>query len=76
MEPNRKEYNWYHQQFRRVPTIDECYTDDVVCIYEADQQFKRDRLVDSQILNILRLRMDDCVREGIVIEFITTITLN
>jgi NADH dehydrogenase (ubiquinone) 1 beta subcomplex subunit 10 len=63
VEPNRKEYNWYHQQFRRVPTIDECYIDDRVCIYEADQQFKRDRLVDSQILNILRLRMDDCVKE-------------
>jgi NADH dehydrogenase (ubiquinone) 1 beta subcomplex subunit 10 len=64
VEPNRRDYNWYHQQFRRVPNIDECYIDDKVCIYEADQQFKRDRLVDSQILNILRLRMDDCVKEG------------
>src|SRR5688500_6980500 len=31
VEPNRKDYNWYHQQFRRVPTIDECYIDDKVC---------------------------------------------
>jgi len=61
--PNQKQYNWYHQQFRRVPNIDECYTDDRVCIYEADQQFKRDRIVDSQIINLLRLRADDCVKE-------------
>lgn len=43
--PNQKKYPWYHQQFRRVPTIDQCYTDDVVCDFEANSQFKRDRLV-------------------------------
>lgn len=63
MEPNRKEYNWYHRQFRRVPTIDECYIDDRICWYEANEQFKRDRIVDSQIVNILRTRVDDCFRE-------------
>ncbi|MPC80537.1 NADH dehydrogenase [ubiquinone] 1 beta subcomplex subunit 10 [Portunus trituberculatus] len=41
---NRPQYNWYHQQFRRVPTIDECYTDDIVCYTEANEQFKRDKL--------------------------------
>ncbi|XP_071438554.1 NADH dehydrogenase [ubiquinone] 1 beta subcomplex subunit 10 [Hetaerina americana] len=60
VEPNRSTYNWYHQKFRRVPTIDECYTDDIVCQMEANLQFKRDRLVDSDILNILRLRFEDC----------------
>jgi NADH dehydrogenase (ubiquinone) 1 beta subcomplex subunit 10 len=61
VEPNRQQYPWYHQQFRRVPTIDECYTDDMVCIYEADQQFKRDKLVENEILSILRARFEDCV---------------
>ncbi|XP_044272585.1 NADH dehydrogenase [ubiquinone] 1 beta subcomplex subunit 10 [Tribolium madens] len=60
VEPNQKSYPWYHQKFRRVPTIDECYTDDVVCYYEADTQYKRDRLVDSNILSILRARFEDC----------------
>lgn len=41
--PNQKHYPWYHQKFRRVPTIDECYTDDVVCVHEANMQYKRDR---------------------------------
>jgi len=63
VEPNQQQYNWYHRQFRRVPTIDECFTDDQVCFYEANSQFKRDRLVDSEIVSILRMRMDDCVRE-------------
>jgi len=61
--PNRKEYNWYHQQFRRVPTIDECYVDDRVCWYEANEQFKRDRWVDGKIVHILRSRTDHCIRE-------------
>ncbi|KAG8230018.1 hypothetical protein J437_LFUL008459 [Ladona fulva] len=61
VEPNRQSYPWYHQKFRRVPTIDECYTDDYVCQMEANLQFKRDRLVDNDILHILRLRFEDCV---------------
>lgn len=40
---NRPQYPWYHQQYRRVPTIDECYTDDVVCFIEANEQYKRDK---------------------------------
>ncbi|CAL8092461.1 unnamed protein product [Orchesella dallaii] len=63
VEPNQQKYPWYHRQFRRVPTIDQCYTDDKACLYEADQQYMRDRAVDSEIINILRYRMDDCVRE-------------
>ncbi|KAL1380227.1 hypothetical protein pipiens_001428 [Culex pipiens pipiens] len=43
VEPNRKTYPWYHQKFRRVPTIDQCYTDDAVCFFEANNQFKRDK---------------------------------
>ncbi|KAG0720173.1 NADH dehydrogenase [ubiquinone] 1 beta subcomplex subunit 10 [Chionoecetes opilio] len=58
---NRSDYNWYHRQFRRVPTIDECYTDDIVCFAEANEQYKRDKLVDSDILAILRQRQEDCI---------------
>ncbi|XP_039300414.1 NADH dehydrogenase [ubiquinone] 1 beta subcomplex subunit 10-like [Nilaparvata lugens] len=65
VEPNQKKYPYYHQQFRRVPTIDQCYDDDVICKFEADQQFERDRKVDSQILQILRARVEDCfIYEG------------
>lgn len=52
VEPNQKKYPWYHQQFRRVPTIDQCYTDDVVCDFEANQQFKRDRFVFTFISTV------------------------
>ena len=32
VEPSRGEsYSWYHREFRRVPTIDECYMDDIPC---------------------------------------------
>ncbi|BES99229.1 unnamed protein product [Nesidiocoris tenuis] len=61
VEPNRKDYNWYHRQYKRVPTIDQCYTDDPVCKFEANMQFKRDKMVDNEILNILRQRFEDCV---------------
>lgn len=60
VEPNQQKQNWYHQRFRRVPTIDQCYTDDAVCRFEADQQFRRDRMVDNEIVNILRQRFEDC----------------
>lgn len=61
VEPNQQKYAWYHQKFRRVPTIDQCYTDDVVCRFEADQQFRRDRMVDNEVVTILRQRFEDCV---------------
>lgn len=43
VEPNRPEYYWYHRRYPRVPTVDQCYTDDYPCIMEADEQFKRDK---------------------------------
>lgn len=61
VEPNQQDYPWYHQEFRRVPTIDQCYTDDVACHFEANQQFRRDKMVENEILNILRQRFEDCV---------------
>ncbi|OWF48479.1 NADH dehydrogenase [ubiquinone] 1 beta subcomplex subunit 10-like [Mizuhopecten yessoensis] len=58
---DRKTVPYYHRRFNRVPTIDECYTDDVMCRFEADQQFKRDKKVDNDILFILRKRWMHCV---------------
>ncbi|XP_053624022.1 NADH dehydrogenase [ubiquinone] 1 beta subcomplex subunit 10-like [Plodia interpunctella] len=59
--PNQQQYPWYHQKYRRVPTIDQCYVDDAVCDFEANAQFLRDKKVDSEILNILRSRYEDCM---------------
>ncbi|KAI5698953.1 hypothetical protein M8J76_002359 [Diaphorina citri] len=59
--PYRTPYPYYHQKFPRVPTIDQCYDDDSVCKFEANEQFKRDQKVDSVILHILRDRWSKCV---------------
>ncbi|KAK6168978.1 hypothetical protein SNE40_020117 [Patella caerulea] len=67
VEPYRNQNRpvYYHRRFRRVPTIDECYTDDAVCIFEAAEQLRRDKMVDNQIVKILRQRKVECyVWEG------------
>lgn len=51
---------YYHRRFRRVPTIDECEVNEETCFYEANEQFKRDKAVDSEVLNILRQRRLEC----------------
>ncbi|KAG8249967.1 mitochondrial respiratory chain complex I assembly [Homalodisca vitripennis] len=53
VEPNRKEYHWYHQKFRRVPTVDQCYDDDPVCKWEAMQQFHRDQYVCHILVKLI-----------------------
>ncbi|KAJ8664396.1 hypothetical protein QAD02_006058 [Eretmocerus hayati] len=63
--PNQKHYPYYHQIYQRVPTIDECYTHDEVCKFEAQHQFLRDMNVDSEILSILRQRYEHCNFEDI-----------
>uniref|UniRef100_A0A9N6WWF2 NADH dehydrogenase [ubiquinone] 1 beta subcomplex subunit 10 n=1 Tax=Lynceus sp. MCZ IZ 141354 TaxID=1930659 RepID=A0A9N6WWF2_9CRUS len=60
VKPNQQQYPYYHQRFRRVPTLDECYSDDILCRFEADEQFKRDKLVESEILVILKDKLKDC----------------
>ena len=46
VKPYQKVYPYYHRRFKRVPTIDQCDTEDMACVYEADQQFKRDKYVE------------------------------
>jgi len=61
VEPLRGEAPaWYHRRFQRVPGIETCYMDDVVCREEAHWQFMRDKMVDQEIVKILRDRMNDC----------------
>jgi len=43
--PNQQQYHWYHRKYRRVPTVDQCYERDDLCIWEADMQFTRDKYV-------------------------------
>jgi len=52
---------YYHKRYERVATIDECSTRDVVCRFEANQQFYRDKEVESQIILLLRSRLEDCI---------------
>ncbi|XP_076819170.1 NADH dehydrogenase [ubiquinone] 1 beta subcomplex subunit 10-like [Clavelina lepadiformis] len=60
-----KPSRYYHQKFRRVPNIWECSTDDVICIYEAECQFRRDMKIDQEILEIVDRRVHVCrTREG------------
>ncbi|KAI8794002.1 NADH dehydrogenase [ubiquinone] 1 beta subcomplex subunit 10 [Biomphalaria glabrata] len=58
---SKNKEKFYHRQFRRVPTADQCDFQDHVCIYEADQQFVRDKMVDSNIVKILRQRKIECL---------------
>lgn len=58
--PTKRRY--YHEKFNRVPEIWECKTDDYVCVYEAEVQFKRDKMVDTAILEILEKDMNHCQR--------------
>ncbi|KAF8568249.1 hypothetical protein P879_03717 [Paragonimus westermani] len=60
VEKVRKPYPFYHKRYKRVPTIDKCRLDDPVCIYEANMQYHRDRMVDTNILRILRNRRREC----------------
>ena len=39
----RNKIVYYHHQFRRVPTIDECDIGDNLCMFEANRQLDRDR---------------------------------
>jgi NADH dehydrogenase (ubiquinone) 1 beta subcomplex subunit 10 len=62
VEPNKgPEYPYYHRRWRRVPTIDECYMHDYVCMEEANLQYKRDKMVEGAMVQLLGERLTDCV---------------
>ncbi len=63
IDPNRKDYPWYHYQYKRVPEIDQCYMHDIVCRQEANMQYSRDKMVENNIIHILRRRYALCTMD-------------
>jgi NADH dehydrogenase (ubiquinone) 1 beta subcomplex subunit 10 len=57
---SRNKLYYYHRRYRRVPTIDECDVEDPICYYEANEQYRRDKQVEDNILAILRQRRIEC----------------
>ncbi|KAL7080352.1 hypothetical protein ACQ4LE_000393 [Meloidogyne hapla] len=64
VEPLNDRYQpvYYHRKLDRVPDIDQCGVHDRVCIFEANEQYRIDKLVDAYIVNILYYRLHDCVK--------------
>ncbi|KHN76737.1 NADH dehydrogenase [ubiquinone] 1 beta subcomplex subunit 10 [Toxocara canis] len=58
---DRHRLPYYHRKLNRVPEIDECGVNDKGCYYEANEQFRLDKMVDGYILQILRGRVERCV---------------
>uniref|UniRef100_A0A7E4V377 NADH dehydrogenase [ubiquinone] 1 beta subcomplex subunit 10 n=1 Tax=Panagrellus redivivus TaxID=6233 RepID=A0A7E4V377_PANRE len=63
VEPLHDKYKmpYYHRQLSRVPTIDQCGVNDQACFFEANEQYRLDKMVDYHILQILRERTDRCI---------------
>ncbi|XP_066432741.1 NADH dehydrogenase [ubiquinone] 1 beta subcomplex subunit 10 [Eleutherodactylus coqui] len=57
-----KRLHYYHREFSRVPDLTACLEEDHVCQYEANQQWKRDYMVDQEIMKILRDNVASCNR--------------
>ncbi|ETN69490.1 hypothetical protein NECAME_15261 [Necator americanus] len=58
---NRNRLPYYHRKLTRVPEIDECGVNDKACFFEANEQFRLDKMVDGFILQTLRHRVDRCL---------------
>ncbi|KAL3115975.1 hypothetical protein niasHT_007275 [Heterodera trifolii] len=49
---------YYHRKISRVPEIDECGVNDRICLFEAEEQFRLDKLVDHYIRDVSFKRYD------------------
>jgi len=63
IEPLRDKYRlpYYHRRITRPPSIEECGVEDMVCYYEANEQFRLDKMVDGNILILLKNRVNRCM---------------
>jgi NADH dehydrogenase (ubiquinone) 1 beta subcomplex subunit 10 len=57
---DRNKRPYYQRQISRVPDIDTCPVNDLACLWEANEQFRLDRGVDFQIVQILRYQYERC----------------
>ena len=52
---------FFHRRLSRVPEWDQCKVTDNRCMYEAGVQYRLDRAVDMNILDILMQQMQSCL---------------
>ncbi|XP_033119291.1 NADH dehydrogenase [ubiquinone] 1 beta subcomplex subunit 10-like [Anneissia japonica] len=54
---------YYHRRYPRVTEMWDCNEDDIVCMFEAESQYQRDRVVDQEILTLLKKTVGRCYAE-------------
>uniref|UniRef100_A0A0N5ALJ6 NADH dehydrogenase [ubiquinone] 1 beta subcomplex subunit 10 n=1 Tax=Syphacia muris TaxID=451379 RepID=A0A0N5ALJ6_9BILA len=61
-EPLHDKYRlpYYHRKLNRVPEIDQCGVNDQACYFEANEQYRLDKMVDWFIMQVLKERMERC----------------
>ena len=70
-----EEYPWYHRRFNRVPGVEDCYTDDVVCRYIDWSEFgiyqssyisfsERRQITSSNVIGWSRRQFFICCERG------------